>query len=68
MHLVVGRWGHFMGLARELDLQQLLRLQAAMPVSRSAEGCWDSGTSSVNSLENALEVNASSDFFDKDWC
>lgn len=39
-----------------------------MEISASAHRSWEHNTSSVKSLVNALEVAATSDLLDEDWC
>ena len=39
-----------------------------MEISTSADRSWENNTSSVESLVDALEVAATSDLLDEDWC
>jgi len=52
----------------ELDIQQLGYVHEAVIVATGRNGCGDDDSSSVDSLEDALEMTLPCYFFDEDGC
>ena len=50
---------------RETYVQQLIRVQRSVPVSRSSNWGWDDSTSCVNGLPYVCSINSPCDLFDQ---